>query len=285
LESARLISVLASRYEDITRVIRFEDAKMNFRSAARLGLGAEYVWVNGSTLPGVKLICDRLLPLAHEGLINRGIDALDADRYLGVIERRVARGRTGAQWVASSLAGMRGRRSIAERLCALTAGMVKRQATGRPVGDWEPAQLAEAGDWRQSFLKVEQYMTTDLFTVHEDESLDLVANVMEWKRIRHVPVEDNRHRLVGLISYRGLLKLMARGGQGEKHEQVSASQVMTSNPITIAPDASTLEAIDAMRQNGISCLPVVKGDRLVGLITERDLMNVAGELLEERLKQ
>jgi CBS domain-containing protein/gamma-glutamyl:cysteine ligase YbdK (ATP-grasp superfamily) len=280
-----LISVLASRYEDITRLIRFEDAKMNFRSAARLGLGAEYVWVNGSTFPGVKLICDRLLPLAHEGLINRGIDAADADRYLGVIERRVARGRTGAQWVASSLAGMRGRRSIAERLCALTAGMVKRQATGRPVGDWEPAQLAEAGDWRQSFLKVEQYMTTDLFTVHEDESLDLVANVMEWKRIRHVPVEDNRHRLVGLISYRGLLKLMARGVQGEKHAQTSASQVMTPNPITIPPDASTLEAIDAMRQNGISCLPVVKDDRLVGVITERDLMNVAGELLEEQLKQ
>ncbi len=44
------------------------------------------------------------------------------------------------------------------------------------------------------------------------------------------------------------------------------------------------EPIESMRHNGISCLPVVKGDRLVGLITERDLMDVAAELLEEPLK-
>ena len=126
---------------------------------------------------------------------------------------------------------------------------------------------------------------TDLFTVTAEESLDLVASVMEWKRIRHVPVEDNRHHLVGLISYRSLLKLLARGIHGEAHKQLSVSEVMTPDPITITPDASTLEAIHTMRQNGVSCLPVVKDDRLVGVITERDLMDVAGELLEERLKQ
>jgi CBS domain-containing protein len=127
-------------------------------------------------------------------------------------------------------------------------------------------------------------MTTDIFTVSEDESLDLVASVMEWKRIRHIPVEDKQHRLVGLISYRALLKLMARGVLGERQKQIAVEEVMIRDPVTIAPDASTLEAIDAMRQNGISCLPVVKDDHLVGVLTERDLMNVAGELLEERLK-
>jgi CBS domain-containing protein len=280
-----LVNVLSKRFDDITRLIHFEDARMNFRSAARLGLGAEYVWFNGVTLPGVKLICDRLLPLAHEGLIERGVRAEDADRYLGVIERRVTRGRTGAQWITMSLAGMRNRRSMAERLSALTAAMVQRQTDGRPVGEWEPAQLSEGGDWKQSFLKVEQFMTTDLFTVNQDDSLDLVASVMEWKRIRHVPVEDHGHRLVGLISYRALLKLLARGVLAQQQKQIAVSEVMTHAPITVAPDASTLEAIELMRQNGISCLPVVKEQRLVGVITERDLMNVAAELLEERLKQ
>ena len=51
-------------------------------------------------------------------------------------------------------------------------------------------------------------MTTDLFTVHEDDPVELVANLMDWERIRHVPVEDHEHRLVGLVSYRALLRLL-----------------------------------------------------------------------------
>jgi CBS domain-containing protein/gamma-glutamylcysteine synthetase len=279
-----LIAGFAARIEDITRLIQFDDAKMNFQSAARLGLGAEYAWFNGTMLSGVKLICDRLLPLARDGLLGCGIDVADADRYLGVIDRRVSRGRTGAHWIALSLAGMRGQRSLAERLSAITAAMVEGQRSDQPVAEWEPARLVEAGDWRRSFLKVEQFMTTDLYTVGEDESLDLVANLMEWKRIRHVPVEDHRHRLVGLISYRTLLRLLAQG-QLDRRRQIAASDVMKRDPITIAPEASTLEAIEAMRQNGVSCLPVVKSGRLVGIITERDLMNVAAELLEEQLRR
>jgi CBS-domain-containing membrane protein len=125
-------------------------------------------------------------------------------------------------------------------------------------------------------------MSTDLFTVSEDESLDLVASLMEWERIRHVPVEDHNHKLVGLISYRSLLRLMARGMLGEGGKHVSAAEVMKTDPVTVSPEATTLEAIDLMRRHGVGCLPVVKDNRLVGIITERDLMNVASELLKEQ---
>ena len=90
-------------------------------------------------------------------------------------------------------------------------------------------------------------MTTDLFSVGEDESLELVANVMDWKRIRHVSVEDDRHRLVGLISYRTLLRLMAQEPFQRRRKNVTVSGLMKRSPITIAPDASTLEAIELMR--------------------------------------
>jgi len=200
-----------------------------------------------------------------------------------VIDRRVSAGRTGAAWVVSSMAGMRGQGNTSERLNALTAAMVEREKENRPVGEWEPARLAESGGWKHNFVKVEQYMTTDLFTVHEDESLDLVANLMQWKRIRHVPVEDHEHRLVGLISYRTLLKLMARGGPTE-HKEIEVATVMKRNPITISPDASTLTAIETMRHNRISCLPVVDAERLIGVLTERDLVNVAAELLLRQLQ-
>jgi CBS domain-containing protein len=179
---------------------------------------------------------------------------------------------------------MRSDKPLGERLNALTAAMVSRQREGIPVADWELARLEEAGGWRHNFLKVEQYMTTELFTVHEDESLDLVAYLMEWERIRHVPVEDNEHRLVGLVSYRSVLRLVARGLDSDRSKGMTVADVMKREPITISPADSTLHAIQLMREHQIACLPVVKGERLVGIITERDLMNVAAELLEEQLR-
>lgn len=280
-----LISSLASRISDVTRVIEFEDAKMNFTAAARLGLGAQFAWFNGETVPATNLICDRLLPQAREGLDRAGIDAADAERYLGVIERRVTSFRTGAQWAVQSLAEMRGRGTLGERLSALVAATVSRQRKNTPVADWELAKLEEAGGWKRDFLKVDQYMTTDLYTVSEDESLDLVASVMAWKRIRHVPVEDHEHCLVGLISYRSLLQLFAREGRRAGEHQLAAGDIMKRDPVTVSPEASILEAIGLMRENRIAALPVVKDQKLMGIITERDFMNMAAELLEEQLKR
>jgi CBS domain-containing protein len=55
--------------------------------------------------------------------------------------------------------------------------------------------------------------------------------------------------------------------------------------VTVSPEDPTLEAIELMRQHKVSCLPVVKGERLVGILTERDLMNVAAQLIRDQLEQ
>ncbi len=280
-----VISALSDKHQDITGVIEFADAKMNFTAAARQGLGAHLTWFHGETLPAIGLICDRLLPLAADALKRRGVDAADVDRLLGIIERRVGSHRTGSQWLVQSLAMMRGQGNRSEQLSALTAATVERQKGNLPVHEWEPARLEEAGGWTHTFLRVEQYMTTDLFTVHEDEPLDLVASLMEWERIRHVPVEDHQHRLVGLISYRALLRLLARGRLHKDGHHIAVTEVMKRNPVTISPEASTLEAIELMRQHRIGSLPVVKDGRLVGIITERDFMDVSAELLKQKLEE
>ena len=57
--------------------------------------------------PAATLICDKLVPLAREGLTRRGIESADADHYLEVIEARVGKLRTGSQWQVQSLGGMR----------------------------------------------------------------------------------------------------------------------------------------------------------------------------------
>ena len=72
------------------------------------------------------------------------------------------------------------------------------------------------------------------------------------------------------------------GGEGIK-ETVPVKLIMDTDPITVAPETSTLEAIDIMRKQGVSCLPVVKGEKLVGLVTEADFMEIAYQLLEDKL--
>jgi CBS-domain-containing membrane protein len=162
---------------------------------------------------------------------------------------------------------------------------VERQRHGRPVHEWDRAELEEAGSWKPSYLRVEQYMSTDLLTVNEEEAIDLVANLMDWHRIHHVPVEDNDHRLVGLVSHRPLLRFLASDEGRREQGPTPVRRVMVTDLVTVDPGTSTLEAIEMMRKHRISCLPVVKDERLVGIVTERDFMRIAGTLLEEMLRE
>jgi CBS domain-containing protein len=106
---------------------------------------------------------------------------------------------------------------------------------------------------------------------------------MDWEHLRHVPVEDDNGQLVGLLSHRALLRLVARGHE-KTAEPKAVRDLMNSDPVTIPSSASTLEAIEVMRNNTVGCLPVVDDGRLVGIITESDLVAVAARLLDDHLR-
>ena len=203
-----LIKAFADEFGDITKQLRFDDAKENFLAAARLGLNAQFRWFDRETVSARDLVCKELLPRAYAGLESLGVGSPDRDRYLGVLEERVSSGRTGSQWLLDSLADMKTKGSRSEQLAALTAATIARQKTGKPAHEWELATLDEATDRREHYRRVGSLMTTDLFTVNEDEVIDLVAAMMDWKKIRHIPVEDHQHRLVGLVTSRKLIRLL-----------------------------------------------------------------------------
>ena len=279
-----LMNELPKEIESVPRVMEFDHARQNFGTAARHGLAAPFLWLEGEEVAAPKLVLERLLPAAARGLDAAGVDAADRDRYLGVIEQRVVTGRTGSRWTLFSLAAMKDHGTPTERLNALTLATIDRQKSGKPVSEWEPARLDEGGGWRNNYLKVEQIMTTDLFTVHADEPVDLVARLMEWEKIRHVPVEDSEHRLVGLVSYRALLRLLASTDGDTRWHEMAVADIMKTDPITVAPTMSTLRAIEIMREKRIGCMPVVADGRLLGIVTEDDFMGIASQLLEERLR-
>ncbi len=223
------------------------------------------------------------MELARYGLSHAGIDSADIDRYVGIIEDRATSRQNGANWILGSLDALRERGGQEERLRAVTAAISNRQRRNRPVHEWSPAELEEGGGWKPSHLRVEQYMTTDLVTAHEDDPVELVANLMDWHHIRHVPVEDPQSQLAGLVTRRTLLRFLASDEGRQAPEPIPVSRVMQRSLITITPETQTLEAIDIMRRNRISCLPVVREGRLVGLVTERDFMEIARQLLEKGL--
>jgi CBS domain-containing protein len=233
------------------------------------------------TVAASTLILDHLLPLAYQGLKQANVNPADTDQYLGVIEERVRSGQTGSQWMMKSL------NALSDRPCEvrnrfLAREMLARQKSGEPVHRWPIIEASESDDWSQGYQTVGQFMATDLFTVRPVDLVDLAASVMTWRHIRHVPVEDNEGRLVGLVSHRALLKLLSQGALGNE-VPVTVREIMTPEPLTVSSTTPTLEAMEIMRRNRVGCLPVLDDGRLVGIVTSYDFLDASARLFKDQL--
>jgi CBS domain-containing protein len=105
---------------------------------------------------------------------------------------------------------------------------------------------------------------------------------MDWRHIRHVPVEDRDGRLVGLITHRGLLRMMINSANSTT-KLTTVQEIMVPNPVTVSPSTSSLEAMKIMRTQRVGCLPVVEGDQLVGIITSYDFLEATAKLFQQHL--
>lgn len=277
-----LMLALPVEYGDISKRMSFDDAKTNFFSAARHGLNAQLSWIDGKSHATASLIKEHLLPLARQGLETAGVDGSDIDTYLGVIGERVQSGRTGAQWMMKSLAATEGPGPKDMSYRALTASMLQHQKKGKPVHTWPTFAVADDTDWSHSYQTVGQFMVTDLFTLRADDLVDLAASVMDWRHIRHIPVEDEEGRLVGLLTHRSLLRLLSRGTQMQT-QTLTVREIMKKDPVTVCSTTPTLEALELMRNGKVGCLPVVDDGQLVGIVTSFDFLDASARLFKERL--
>jgi gamma-glutamyl:cysteine ligase YbdK (ATP-grasp superfamily) len=126
-----LVAALVGQEEAAEDQLPFAAARDNFYAAARDGLEAPVQWLDGRRHGMAWLVRERLLPLATRGLEQLGIDAAQAARYLGIIDRRVAHGCTGAGWQRAFVA-RHGR-----DMSALTQAYWERQESGVPVHEWD----------------------------------------------------------------------------------------------------------------------------------------------------
>ena len=88
---------------------------------------------------------------------------------------------------------------------------------------------------------------------------------MEWRHVRHVPVEDDDGRLVGLVTHRALLHLLSRA-PAQTEQPLTVRDIMKTNPLTVSSTTPTLDALEIMQANRVGCLPVVDDGRLVRIL-------------------
>jgi CBS domain-containing protein len=196
------------------------------------------------------------------------------------LEERVRSGQTGAQWMLQSLEAMGDEGTSDLRQRKLAAAILDRQQGSEPVHRWEVIKAYGSEGWRQSHHTVGHLMSTDLFTVRPDDLVEMVASVMEWRDVRHVPVEDEEGRLVGIVSHRSLLRLLADPLPGVG-ELLAVRQIMNPDPVSVAPTTPVSEAVRLMRSRRIGSLPVVEDGRLVGIVTVYDFLESAARLSAE----
>jgi predicted transcriptional regulator len=125
---------------------------------------------------------------------------------------------------------------------------------------------------------VRDIMETKLVTISASERLSMVEDIMTLGRVRHMPVVQGGD-LVGVVSERDLLRAslseLSEHRDAERRmflHVVEISRVMSSPPVVIGPDATIREAALLMADRKIGCLPVVEGGRLIGIVTETDVL-------------
>ncbi|HEX9734778.1 MAG TPA: CBS domain-containing protein [Thermoanaerobaculia bacterium] len=130
-------------------------------------------------------------------------------------------------------------------------------------------------------LTVGEVMSRDLVTMGPGDSMAALRDRMYEHQIRHIPVVDPERYLVGLVSQRDLLRntLMERPG-GSSYvedsilEELRVEEVMTRELEVGTPSMTLRDAARLMLDKKYGCLPVVDGQRLVGILTEADFLRV-----------
>ena len=277
-----LLTELPEEFGDIREYMSFDEAKSNFFNAARYGLSGQIRGLDGKSRRVGRIILEELLPRARNGLTRAGVDEADSGRLLDIIEARVTQEKTGARWMLDSYEAMDKSAKPNVRLRTITASMKAHQESGEPMHEWKLAEIPKDSEWIDNYKTVEQFMAVDLYTVRPEDIVDLAASLMHWRHVRHVPVEDDSGRLIGIVSHRDLIELLVQGKSGSSSSLV-VRDIMKTDLLTVSPETPTLDALELMREHNIGCLPVIKDKRLVGLITAHDFLTVSSKLLEERL--
>ena len=133
---------------------------------------------------------------------------------------------------------------------------------------------------------VREYMVSDVETLAPDDSMEAAVILERRHKIRHIPIIENGV-LVGIVTDRDLKRAMPSplsGTDQQTYERIARTtlvrQVMTRSPTTIPPDAPLSDAVRLVCEKKFGALPVVEAGRLIGIITETDMLRAFLRILD-----
>ncbi|WP_396602563.1 CBS domain-containing protein [Algibacter sp. R77976] len=250
-------------FKNIHKQWDFKDVKTNFFNAARYGIATQFCW-NGKYISSHDLILNELLPMAYKGLYRVGITPKDAEYYLKIIKDRVV-GISGSEWLVRNYRALLKSHKRYEAIQILTANMYTKQEQGYPVSVWGMINNTSKPLFKVKRV-VKHIMSSDIFSVDKKDSIDLVIHIMKWKNIHHMPVINNNHELLGLISWTDVETYLDQPIKKENN----VGLLMTTDIVTVEEYTPIETAKKLMETHAIGSLPVVKNNILIGLVTKND---------------
>jgi len=134
-------------------------------------------------------------------------------------------------------------------------------------------------------FSIDAIMSTELITIAPGASLADARELMQENRIHHLPVVENEDELVGLLSLTDVLRASDSSLRADEERiraaEIPVTDVMVTDVATVSHAASLRQAALFLEKYKIGCLPVISGDKLVGIITDSDFVAVAINLLEQ----
>jgi len=134
-------------------------------------------------------------------------------------------------------------------------------------------------------MTLEMIMSTDLVTISPDENLAAARTLMHDRKIHHLPVVDSGGDLVGLVTLTNILAgtdSVLRDKDNRIHAaEIHVRDIMVTDVATVDVHASLRQAALFLERHRIGCLPVMKDEKLEGIVTDTDFVGVAINLLEQ----
>jgi acetoin utilization protein AcuB len=153
--------------------------------------------------------------------------------------------------------------------------------------DRESAEI-EATVWPEATMRVKEVMTRPPVSVRQDVTVGTAWKLMRNRRIRHLPVLDAVGRLIGIVSDRDLRQVILEpalqeqlGNATRAMNVLTIKEVMTWGAVTVRPETELRQAARIMHDQRIGGLPVVDGQRLVGMLTGSDLAQALVRIIDE----
>ena len=149
-------------------------------------------------------------------------------------------------------------------------------------------------------MRAHQIMTRSVITVAPETTIDDAANLMLQRHVSGLPVVDTSGKLVGIVSEGDFIRRSEIGTQRKRgrwlklilgpgkaatdfvHEHGrKVADIMTLEPLTIAQDTGLEEIVELMEKNNVKRLPVIRGEKVVGIVSRANLLQAVAGLARE----